>query len=419
MGTKIPEFDFMKEPMASPQSKVLSVSELTRELKTLLEEAFPSVSVGGEISNLRRANSGHIYLTLKDAEAQLLAVMWRSAAARLRFDLHDGLEVVVHGRLEVYPPQGKYQLIIEELNPKGIGALELAFRQLREKLLQLGYFDPRRKKPLPRFPRRIALVTSPTGAAIRDMLQVLAQRWSAVEVWVCPVRVQGEGAAEEIAAAIRLLNRLGGIDVMIIGRGGGSLEDLWSFNEEAVARAIFESAIPVISAVGHEIDVTIADLVADFRALTPTHAATHVVPSAEELIGSLRKTEAKLHDSIRHRLEQSRRYLHDLAGRRVFRLPLERVREREQRLDDWTERLQRAARRKLDQIRERLAAQAARLESLSPLNVLARGYSLTRREADQVVVRNPEQVQLGDRILTTIQRGTIISRVEETRSAAP
>ena len=323
--------------------KILSISELTQQVKVLLEEAFPSVWASGEISNYKRASSGHLYLTLKDAEAQLPAVMWRTGASRLRFDLHDGLEVIVRGHIEVYPPHGKYQFIIEELQPKGLGALELAFRQLQEKLSKLGYFDPRRKKPLPRFPRRLALVTSPTGAAIRDMLQVLVQRWSAVEVWVCPVPVQGEGAAEKIAAAIRFLNRLGGIDVMIVGRGGGSLEDLWAFNEEAVARAIFESAIPVISAVGHEVDVTIADLVADFRALTPTHAATHVVPSSEELLSGVRDLENKLHDSMRRRLEQTRRCLDDLAGLRIFRLPLERVHEEEQQLDDWSERLRRCS----------------------------------------------------------------------------
>jgi len=395
------------------KDKILSISELTQQVKELLEDAFRSVWASGEISNFKRASSGHLYLTLKDPLAQLPAVMWRSAALRLRFDPQDGLGVIVRGHIEVYPPHGKYQFIIEELQPKGVGALELAFRQLQEKLSKLGYFDPRRKKPLPRFPRRLALVTSPTGAAIRDMLQVLAQRWSAVEIWVCPVPVQGEGAAERIAAAIRYLNRLGGIDVMIVGRGGGSLEDLWAFNEEAVARAIFDSAIPVISAVGHEVDVTIADLVADFRALTPTHAATHVVPSAEELLNGVRDLETRLHDSVRRRLEQTRGYLDDLARRRIFRLPLERIHAEEQRLDDWSERLRRSLKQRLDRAGNLLQSHAARLETLSPLNVLARGYSLTRREADRAVVRSPEQVQLGDRLVTTVQHGEIISRVEE------
>src|SRR5262245_54917644 len=269
--------------------KVLSVSALTQEIKGLLEDGFSSVWVTGEVSNVSRPPSGHLYLTLKDPQAQLPAVIYRGIALRLKFDLRNGQEVIVRGGLSVYPPHGKYQFVIEELQPKGIGALELAFRQLKERLFRLGYFAPERKKPLPRFPRRLALVTSPTGAAVRDMLGILSQRWAAVEIWVCPVRVQGDGAAEEVATAIGRLNQLAQagvlpVDVMIVGRGGGSTEDLWAFNEECVARAIYLSAIPVVSAVGHEVDLTIADLVADCRALTPTEAATRVVPDLEEML---------------------------------------------------------------------------------------------------------------------------------------
>jgi exodeoxyribonuclease VII large subunit len=402
-----------------PGVKVLSVTELTLGVKGLLEEAFPSIWVGGEISNLARPGSGHVYLTLKDSQAQLRAVLWRGIALRVRFDLHDGLEVIARGRLTVYQQRGDYQLVVEEIHPRGLGALELALRQLREKLFVRGYFDPARKKPLPRFPRRLALVTSPTGAAIRDMLQILTQRWPGVEVWVCPVRVQGDGAAEEIAAGIRLLNRLHAagtlaLDVMIVGRGGGSIEDLWAFNDECVAHAIFESGIPVVSAVGHEIDVTIADLVADLRALTPSEAATRVVPDAEELLHDLRDLEGRLHDCMSGRLELARRRLDDWAERRAFRLPMERIRDLEQRLDDWSGRLGRSVRQRLAQACERLEAQAARLETLSPLNVLARGYSLTRREEDQVVVRDPTQVQAGDRLVTLVLHGRIVSRVEAT-----
>src|SRR5262249_11209036 len=234
------------------------------------------------------------YLTLKDAEAQLRTVIWRSVALRLRYDLREGQEVVARGRLSVYPSRGEYQLVVEALHPKGVGALEQALRELKEQLFGLGYFDPRRKKALPRFPRRIALVTSPSGAAVRDMLEILARRWPAAEVWVCPVRVQGDGAAEEIAAAIDLLNELQAVDGMIVGRGGGSVEDLGAFNTEGVARSIFASQLPVISAVGHEIDVTVADLVADCRALTPSEAAERVVPDREEWLASLYAVEEQL-----------------------------------------------------------------------------------------------------------------------------
>src|SRR5262245_44048327 len=283
--------------------KVRSVSDLTQGVKALLEDGFASVWVAGEVSNLARPGSGHLYFSLKDAQATMRAVVWRGVALRLRFDPRDGLEVIVRGRLTVYPPRGDYQLVIEELHPRGVGAQELALRELKERLFRLGYFDPQRKKPLPRVPRRLALVTSPTGAAVRDMLEILARRWPAAEVWVVPVRVQGEGAAEEIAAAIWLLNRLRERpEVMVLGRGGGSAEDRWAFNEETVARAIHESRIPVVSAVGHEIDLTVADLVADRRALTPSEAAELVVPSREELLEGLRGVEGRLRELLVARL---------------------------------------------------------------------------------------------------------------------
>jgi exodeoxyribonuclease VII large subunit len=403
----------LSEPLLPTGVKVKTVGELTREVKTLVEEGFPSVWVSGQISNYRPASSGHVYLTLKDSEAQLPAVLWRSAAQRVRFQPHDGLEVIAAGRLEVYLPHGKYQLVIDELHPKGIGALELAFRQLCDKLSKLGYFEAERKKPLPRFPRRIALVTSPTGAAIRDMLRNIGRRWPGIDILVCPVRVQGDGAAQEIASAIRLLNRLSMVDVMIVGRGGGSLEDLWAFNEEIVAHAIFESKITIISAVGHEIDMTIADLVADCRASTPTHAASLVVPDCEEILAGLRGIESQLRNRLSQRLTLARQRLDNLANWRALRLPLERIRTHEQRLDEWTERLGRVARQRLERSRERLQALTARLETLSPLNVLGRGYSLTRRESDQTLIRSTEQVRAGERLVTVVERGRIISRVEE------
>jgi exodeoxyribonuclease VII large subunit len=398
--------------------KVLTIGELTRAIKGKLEESYASVWVEGEVSNLSRPSSGHVYLTLKDDEASLKAVLYRGIAFRMKFDLRDGMRVIARGRLSVFVPRGEYQLLIEEVQPKGIGPLELAFRQLKEKLSLKGYFEPGRKKTLPRIPRRVVLVTSPTGSAVRDMLEILSRRWPAAEAVVCPVRVQGEGAALEIAAALGLLNRVGGpgsalpIDVLIVGRGGGSLEDLWPFNEECVAHAVYTSRIPVVSGVGHEDDLTIADMVADCRALTPSEAAERVVPDRAEVLKWLGGLEGRFRALLLRRLEVARDRLNDLAGRACFRRPLERLREEERRLDDWGERLGRAVRRRLEEARRRLEAQAARLEGLSPLNVLARGYSLTRREGDGAVVRGPEQVRPGERIVTQVQRGRIVSRVE-------
>jgi exodeoxyribonuclease VII large subunit len=394
--------------------KICTVSELTGQIKSLLEGEFASVWVSGEVSNLSRPRSGHLYFSLKDTQAQLRSVIWRGIALRLRFELKDGLEVFARGRVTVYEPRGDYQFIIEEIQPKGLGALELALRQLREKLFALGYFDPKRKKRLPRIPRRIALVTSPTGAAVRDMLEILGRRWPAAEVWVCPVAVQGEGAGQDIAAMIRRLNTLQpSVDVLIVGRGGGTLEDLWPFNEEVVAQAIFDSRIPVVSAVGHEVDLTISDLVADRRALTPSEGAEIVVPNREEMLEQFFGSETRLKELLLYRLDAARQRWQALAQHRAFRLPLERVHESERRVDDWADRLHRAALRRVQHGRREVEALAGQLEGLSPLNVLARGYSLTRREKDGSLVKNPEQVEAGERIETLLQQGRIISRVEE------
>jgi exodeoxyribonuclease VII large subunit len=409
----------MDIPFIPEGEKVRTIGELTREVKGLIEEGFPTVWVAGEVSNLARPSSGHVYLTLKDAEAALRTVIYRGVALRLRFDVRDGQEVIVRGRLSVYLPRGEYQLVAEEVHPKGIGAAELALRQLKEKLFRLGYFAPERKKPLPRFPQRVALVTSPSGAAVRDMLEILGRRWPAVEVWVCPVRVQGDGAAEEVAAAIGRLNQCAGVDVLIVGRGGGSTEYLWAFNAECVAHAIHASRIQVVSAVGHEIDLTIADLVADHRALTPSEAAERVVPSRDELLEGLRGLAAHLRTRLEQRLELARTRLGHLAERRSFRQPLERVRDLERRLDEAGARCHKAARRRWTQLEERLQAQAAQLETLSPLNVLGRGYSLTRREVDQVVVRRADQVRAGERLVTDVQHGRIYSRVEAALDPPP
>lgn len=396
--------------------KILTVSELTRAVKGLMEDAFPSVWVSGEISNLARPASGHIYLTLKDATAQIRAVIWRSIALRLRFDPHDGLDVIARGRITVYPPRGEYQIAVEELHPKGVGAAELALRQLKEKLFRLGYFAPERKRPLPRFPRRVALVTSPTGAAVRDMLEILGRRWPAAEVWVVPVRVQGDGAAEEVADALRRVSRLGAADVVIVGRGGGSAEDLWTFNEACVAEAIFRCAVPVVSAVGHEIDLTVADLVADCRALTPSEAAERITPDRRELAEWLDGLGEQIRGLLRARLDSARDRLNQLADRPAFRAPLERVRDHERRLDEQSARLARAGRDRLERARQRLAAAAARLDALSPLNVLRRGYSVTRSASDLRVVRHADQVRPGDLLVTLVEHGRLYSRVESAQA---
>jgi len=388
-----------------------TVSELTREIKDQLESHYPDVWVAGEISNCRPARSGHVYLTLKDEQSQISAVIWRSTASRLKFDLADGLEVVARGGVEVYLPRGQYQLVIKQLTPKGVGALELAFRQLQERLAAEGLFDADRKQPIPRFPRRIALVTSPTGAAVRDMLQVITRRWPAVEIVLLPVRVQGAGAAEEIARAIELVPGLPRVDVVIAGRGGGSLEDLWAFNEEIVARAIAGCPIPLVSAVGHEIDVSIADLVADVRALTPSEAGELVVPHRDEFMASLTAARTRLTGALQQRAQRARGLLVALASRPVLVRPHGRIRELAGRVDELQRRIDHAVRAETRSNRDRLGAAAAALQALSPLEVLGRGYSVTRTtEGD--VIRTVGQLEVGSRIMTTLADGQVTSQIE-------
>jgi exodeoxyribonuclease VII large subunit len=400
-------------PSEADERKVLSVWELTAQVKDLLESGFPAVWVTGEISNYSRPQSGHCYLTLKDERAQLRAAIWRNVASRVRFKLHDGLEVICRGYLEVYAPRGSYQLIIEEIEPRGMGALELALRQLRERLERQGLFDPARKRPLPPFVRRIAVVTSPTGAAIRDFLQVLGRRWRGADVLIVPVRVQGEGAGAEIAAAIETVNRLAvPIDCLVVTRGGGSLEDLWAFNEEIVVRAIHASRIPVISAIGHEIDVTLSDLVADVRALTPSEAAELVAPSAEELAAGLQQLQKRLAAALRARASAGRSQLDALARHHAFRRPYQRLHDLARHLDELEISAVRAMRHQLQSARQRTDAAAAQLQSLSPLAVLARGYSLTQRTADGSIVRDAAELSAGEQITTRFARGQAISRVE-------
>lgn len=397
--------------------KPCTVSRLNTAIKSRLEEHFPEVWVSGEVSNLVRANSGHMYFTLKDSKAAIRCVMLRGFALRMRFELRDGQEVIAQGGISLYEPRGDYQLYVQELEPKGVGAAELALRQLREKLLQKGYFDPKRKRALPRYPRRIALIASPTGAAIRDMLEILAKRWPMTDVVVKPSLVQGPGAAENLTESVRLLselhtNRKLPLHAIVIGRGGGSSEDLAAFNAESLADAIYECSVPVVAAIGHEIDVSIADLVADYRALTPSQAITAFCPDRQELLDSLRELDDRLRDAVTHRLELAKTTVDRLADRPIFRNPLKKVQEQEQRLDELNQRLEKAIARHTTRQGDKLAALAERLESLSPLNVLKRGYSLTQLADSEQVVRSASQVQVGDELLTRVADGRIISRVE-------
>jgi exodeoxyribonuclease VII large subunit len=331
-----------------PPDATLSVRQVNELIRgTLANHLPPTLHVVGEIGDLSRPGSGHVYFSLKDAHSELRCVMWRAAAAKLKYELESGLSVVATGMIEVYTPRGTYQLIVRRIEPRGVGALEIAFRQLKEKLEREGLFDPRRKKPLPRFPQRVALVTSPSGAAIRDILHAFQRRFAALEVLVFPVRVQGDGAAEEIAAAIRAMNQhagaLGGIDVAIVGRGGGSLEDLWAFNTEIVARAIAASRIPIVSAVGHEIDFSISDFVADLRAATPSAAAELITPAADELRQRVARDAARAARSVAHALTVARAGLARITAYEGLARPLARVRERAQAIDERAQRLRLAA----------------------------------------------------------------------------
>ena len=442
-----------------PGRRVYTVSELTDAVKTELERRFAGLWVEGEISNLRQVSSGHVYFTLKDEAAQVRAVLFKSRLRRLRFQPADGLHVLAFATLEIYAARGEYQLVCELLEPRGLGALQLAFDQLKSRLAAEGLFESGRKRPLPMLPRRVGLITSPTGAAVRDFLRIVTRRFADVHVVVYPVRVQGDGAAADIAQALADLNRLGGLDVLVLARGGGSLEDLWAFNEEAVARAIAASKIPVISAVGHETDVTIADFVADLRAPTPSAAAELVVRENAQLVTQLGSLRERLHGAAGQRLRRWRERLDDLGRRRVLTDPARPLREWQRRLDDLGgrlqrglvlrrhqagERLERAARalrpellrthvhheaRHFDQLRGRLeraaleavgrrrramAAVAGQLDSLSPLACLARGYSICTLPSGEVVTR-AGQVTPGASVVVRLREGALECRVEETR----
>ena len=371
------------------EHSVLSPTQVGMYIKSVMERdrLLSGIMVRGEISNYKLYPSGHHYFTLKDAEGSIRCVMFRGDAMSLRFRPQNGMQVIVAGRVTVYPRDGQYQLYCVRMTPDGAGDLHLAFEQMKEKLMREGLFDRSVKKPIPTCPKTIALVTSPAGAAVRDMLRILGARFPMAEVFILPVRVQGEGAANEIAAAIRWANYHQVAELIITGRGGGSIEDLWAFNEEVVARAIYDSEIPVISAVGHEPDVTIADFVADLRAATPSNAAELAVPDQNELYADLWGKGQRLEQAMAVRLDRQRRRLEQLANRRPMTDPTYYFQAKRQLLDHQSDRLSHAAQRVISARREQTARLAAALDAMSPLKVLGRGYAIARREDGSVLTR--------------------------------
>ncbi len=448
-------------PAPSPaRRRTFSVSELTQRIQGLLETEFFDVWVEGEVSNLKAADSGHLYFSLKDKDAQLRAVVWKTQARLLRFKPKDGLKVLARGTVRVFAPRGDYQLQIEVLEPLGKGTLQQAFEELKEKLQKEGLFDPARKRPLPMLPRRIGIVSSPTGAAIRDMLRVLRRRYRNLDVVLYPARVQGEGAHWEVAQGVRVLAGLG-LDVVILARGGGSLEDLWAFNEETLARALASCPVPTVSAVGHETDFTIADFVADLRAPTPSAAAEMVVQAKQELADRLRHLESRQQAALRLRLTRVRARLQGVAVHRVFETERGRLRSSAQRVDDYAERargfLQRrrerarehlrrlddrvgafrferqigerrerllrhrerlgaALRRALDDRRSVLGRSAGKLDTLSPLGVLSRGYALVFDASGSRVLRRAADAAPGDGLRIRLQEGALRATVTKRES---
>lgn len=394
---------------------VLTVSELTRNIRFSLEENFSAIWVEGEVSNFKLHTSGHMYFSLKDEEAQIQGVMFRRENSRLDFELKEGLKVVIFGRVSVYPIRGQYQLYAEKMEPKGVGALQLRFQQLKEKLMKEGLFDEARKKRVPYLPKRIAIVTSIDGAALHDILHVLGRRFSSADVLITPVSVQGASAAPAIAEAISDLNDYGGIDVMIVGRGGGSLEDLWAFNEEIVARAIAASAIPVISAVGHEVDFTIADFVADLRAATPSAAAEIVLPVKDELMLRISMLKNRMDQSVKSGIKRLKEDLSALTQCRVLREPLAVFEAVFQRLDELKKNLAFQFSNFILFKKEKIAALIGQLEALGPLEVLKRGFSVTLTESGKAI-GSYRSVRAGDRLRTKLREGFIISQVKETHA---
>jgi len=390
--------------------KPLTVSELTRRIKFVLESSFDVVLVQGEISNIRQPTSGHYYFTLKDEESQLQAVLWRSRVANLFFTPRDGMKVIVRGRITVYEVRGQYQLEVIEILPAGKGELQIAFEQLKAKLFAEGLFDPAHKKPLPPFPERIGVVTSITGAAFRDIVSVLRRRFPALEVIIRHVPVQGEGAAEEIVRAIEEFNAWGQVDVLIVGRGGGSIEDLWAFNEEIVARAIYDSKLPIVSAVGHEIDFTIADFVADVRAPTPSAAAEIIIRSREEFLELLRQSVYTMNDFVTEKIQSGRKEVETILGSYAFNQPRDLLQNRMQYIDDLLRRLGQGMNVLLERRRLDAISLSRQLSHLSPDNVLQRGYAMVRLDGE--IIPEASLLSKGNLIEIQFRDGFVDSTVD-------
>ncbi|MEW6375327.1 MAG: exodeoxyribonuclease VII large subunit [Thermodesulfobacteriota bacterium] len=439
---------------------ILTVSELTQEIKEILEDKFPDIWVEGEISNLRIPPSGHIYFTLKDDFSQIRAVLFKMQARTLRFAPEDGLHVICRGKVSLYEKRGEYQLVLEMMDPKGIGALQLAFLQLKDRLEKEGLFDAAHKKPIPVLPQTIGIITSPIGAVIKDMLHIIDRRFENIHILFYPVRVQGEGASLEIANAIEYFNSRMNVDVIIVGRGGGSLEDLWAFNEEVVARAIYHSKIPIISAVGHETDYTVSDFVADLRAPTPSAAAELVVKDKREIENTLHYLSGRLENQILQTLQKYRTDLSHL--RKILIDPRKKIEEYFLRMDDlanhlrilfsWTlkrkrekalhlqeslyfrnpvqrignlrllilkneKRLGQYIRHVIEMQRKNVRGVLGKLDSLSPLSILQRGYSITRKIPSLRILRDSVDVQEGDKVEVRLYRGTLFCGVERTEKS--
>ncbi len=419
------EIDSLVKP-----DKIYAVSEVTRMIKQELESSFPLLWVEGEISNFYRHQSGHLYFTLKDEQSQLRSVMFRSMAQKVPFELEDGLQLVCRGQINVYEPRGEYQLLVEMIEPKGKGALQLAFEQLREKLKKEGLFDPKFKKKLPLLPKKVGIVTSPRGAAIVDILRTIERRFARLHILIYPVRVQGEGAADEIVEGIDYLSRLPGIDAIIVGRGGGSIEDLWAFNEEKVARSIFSCSVPVISAVGHEIDFTIADFVADIRASTPSVAAEILIEKEQSFEERIKNLEKRMIHSQRYFLQEQRHQVFSLSQHRAFQNMKIKLLNLEQKVDDletkaWNtirdmrqkiaedksatflmeEKMRGTLRGMLQHFQAQWERLSAQLHDLSPLNILKKGYALCWRDGGRYLIRKIDEVKKDEELTVSFYKG--------------
>jgi len=421
----------MQQPLLQTQTrKIYTVSEVTRDIRGLLEDNFPTLWLSGEISNFKAAASGHMYFTLKDAGAQMSGVMFRGSSNNLKFDLEDGLEVIVHGRITLYEPRGQYQIIVDHAEPKGLGALQLAFEQLKKKLTTEGLFKDEFKKEIPYLPKKVGIITSSKGAALHDMVTILTRRFPNIEILINPVRVQGDGAAEEVAQAISEMNERSDIDVLLVGRGGGSLEDLWAFNEEVVVRAVFESAIPIISAVGHETDFTLSDLVADLRAPTPSAAAELAVPEKGELVYTLQQHSAGLTYATRQFLKSFREKINFL--KRQIKDPRRVLEDWKIRIDDFRGRITQGVRQslltkrhhlkelvlslpnpqqKLRELKIHLQGLSRNLESLSPRAPLKRGYSITFKEGSSKPLRSAFDAKPSELLNIQLHEGSLKVKV--------